>query len=229
MPVIRLAAFASLVLLAGCRVDAIAPVDLSTIHKAATTGEPIEVTARLLLTFTSPRWCEDLGAGLVTALGGAGLNMVPVSCGQEPVGTNWHGELRMPIRLDAAAHDKTLEGGDVAASLSVVSGVENTDSVVLVARLDAQRLKSARERLLEIPAVQDNDDAQVFDLSISFLLKNDFAQTASLTVDAMTAEIDPKLAIPPGGVRTIALSPLGVAKLLEDRPIQVFAVKFHNE
>ncbi len=87
------------VLLGGCKVDAVVPVNLSDIDKVLAAKPPVEITARLLLTFTSRKWCEDMGASLVVTLQGAGLNMMPVGCAQDPDGMSWHGELRMPVRV----------------------------------------------------------------------------------------------------------------------------------
>lgn len=214
------------VLLAGCQVDAIAPIKLSDIEKAVSTKQPSELTARLLLTFRSQDWCEDLGASLVVTLKSSGLDMAPVACAQDPDGTNWHGELRMPVRLAAVSDDEKT--GDLA-SIAVKPGEGVPASLSLLLRLDTPRLTAARERLLSLPAAQDNDDARVFGLSFTFMLRNDTAKPALLTLDAMTTESDAALAIPPGGTRTITLSQPGVDKLLHEQAIEAFSVRYGTE
>ena len=224
MPAIRLMAVAIAVLLAGCRVDAIVPVNLSDVRKAITSNEPAEVTVRLLLTFTSRAWCDDMGASLVMSLRGSGLNMMPVSCTQEQGSAKWHGELRMPIRLDPLPGEKAAEGDGAFASLAVKPDRDDGGALSVTAYLDAPRLKSAQASLLEFPAAQENADARIFDLSVTFMVKNDLAEVAALKFDAMTTEIDTALAMPAGAVRSITLSPLGVEKLLQEQSVQVFSM-----
>ncbi|MFO0993096.1 MAG: hypothetical protein U1E67_14320 [Hyphomicrobiales bacterium] len=188
--------------------------------------QPSELTARLLLTFTSKAWCEDMGASLVVTLKSSGLDMMPLACAQDPDGTNWHGELRMPVSLAAV-----FEGEDTGdlASIVVKPVASSPGSLSVILRLDTPRLTAAREKLLSLPAAQDSDDARVFGLSFTFMLRNDTTKPALLSVDATTTESDATLAIPPGGTRSITLSQPGVDKLLHEQAIEAFSLRYDTE
>jgi len=221
----RVVVLACALLLAGCKVDAIAPVNISDIDRALSTKQPVDLTARLLLTFTSRKWCEDMGASLVVTLKSAGLDMTPVACAQDPAGTNWHGELRMPVRLKSTVGSGATANGDLA-SLEVRPNGEKPDAYSIVAHLDVPRLEAARERLLALPAAQDTDDARIFDLSVTIMLRNDRAKPAILDGGAMTSEADAQIIeIPVDGVRTISLSNSGVNKLLSERSVVLFSIR----
>jgi hypothetical protein len=218
--ILTIAAIAASLLLAACRIDAIVPVKLSDIEKAETLKQPIEVTTRLLLTFTSRNWCEDMGASLVVSLKGSGLNMAPVSCIQDQGSTDWHGELRLPIQITSSRGN--AENGDLT-SLVVKSGAENPKKLSVMAHLDAGRLKAAQERLLNLPAAQGNEDARIFDLSITFMIKNDLTSSATLNFDAAMAGIENALEVPAGGVRAVTVSQTGLEKLLKEQSAEIFS------
>lgn len=217
----RAVALALAVFLAGCKVDAIAPVNISDIDKALNTKQPVEITARLLLTFTSRAWCEDMGASLVVTLKGSGLNMTPVACNQDPAGTNWHGELRMPLRLAFVPADAKETTGDLA-SLQVRTVQSDPARLSLVIGLDVPRLDAARERLVSLPAAQDKADARIMDLSAHIMLRNDRDETAILDVGPTTTESDASIEIPAGGARTVSLSRSGIDKLLSEGAADLF-------
>lgn len=217
-----LAVLGILPLLVGCKVDAITTVNLSDINNAVTAREPVDLTTRLLLTFTSSTWCENMGASLVVSLNDAGLNMTPVACAQDPDGNAWRGELRMPIRLVSILSGRADETR--LASLQAKPSSENPNILSLVAHLDVPRLNDARERLLRLPVARDSEEARVFDLTVTIMLRNDLAKTAVVQVDAMTSEAGALIEIPAGGVRTFSLSKQGLESLYREQSAEVLRV-----
>lgn len=211
------------VLLSGCQVDALAPLKLSDIERSVTAKQSTGLTARLLLTFTSKTWCEDMGASLIVTLKGSGLDMSPVACAPDPDGTDWHGELRMPVRLASVSEDENT--GDLA-SIAVKPIASSPGSLSLVMRLDTTRLTAARKKLLSLPAAQETDDARIFGLSLTFMLKNDTAKPAFLAVGAMTTEMTGNLELPSGGTRSITLSQAGIDKLLHEQSLEAFSLRY---
>jgi len=218
---IRAAVLACALVLAGCKVDAIAPVNIGDIDRALSTNQSVDLTARLLLTFTSRKWCEDMGASLVVTLKSSGLDMTPVACAQDPAGTNWHGELRMPLRISLASGDAAGMSADLA-TLQVRSMQTAPDRVLLVLGLDAPRLAAARERVMRLPAAQGDADARIMELSVHIMLRNDRDETAILDVGPTTGETDARIQVPAGGTRTVSLSSSGIEMLLSEGAANLF-------
>ena len=212
------------VFLGGCRVDALTPVNLADIDKVATAKQSIEATARLLLTFSSGQWCEDLGASLVVVLKSSGLNMAAVSCAKDPESAEWHGELRMPVRI-VSDENAGAASGELAL-LAVKADAGKPGALSIVAHLDGPRLNAARERLVSLAAARDSGDASTLDLTVIILIRNDLAKDAILAVNAMTTETDPQVVLPAGGARAVTLSKAGMEKLLQEQAVEFLSIEY---
>jgi hypothetical protein len=187
---------------------------------------PATVATRVLLTFTSGEWCRDMGVSVIAALNSPALGLDPIGCQEDPKKQgSWHGELRLRTKLTVT--DVGLEpdmaallDGDLAR-IGIAADQNQPSTVSLAVFLDMPRLEAARARLLTFPALQGLADLQKMDLGISFILRNDLSQPATLIFDGSTTEPQPTLLMPAGSTRTVALSADAMTKLAAGKPVLI--------
>ncbi|HEX5691253.1 MAG TPA: hypothetical protein VFX76_14665, partial [Roseiflexaceae bacterium] len=67
-------------LLAGCQIEASAPMRAFDIKNTSENGAPVAVAATVTATFASKSWCQDEGAMAIQALGSGNVPIQPLSC-----------------------------------------------------------------------------------------------------------------------------------------------------
>jgi hypothetical protein len=224
-------------MLAGCNIEANAPMRTSDIQNVAQTSVPVPVNAAITASFASKSWCRDEGAMAIRALGSADVPIQEVSCQNDPNGPEAAvGQFQVStslIKTTGAANPQTVVGevlGNDLARFAVFPHGKHKDLLSVGLFLNLQQFQAAQAKLLAMPVFQRGGDTGTESYSFTVTVTNDTGAMQTFYLNNVAADIDPSyaesvLSLPPGASETITLGQAAQAQLLQQGWVNFFAIK----
>jgi hypothetical protein len=223
-------------LLAGCQIEASAPMRAFDIKNTSENGAPVAVAATVTATFASKSWCQDEGAMAIQALGSGNVPIQPLSCTKRDAsGGTSTGEFSLRtslVKTAGAANPQTvveevLDGDLVRFAVFPHGKRKHLLSVGIF--LDVARLEAAKAKLLSMPVFKQGGDTATMNVTLSLQVTNDLPKMAKFYLSNVAADADPSytesvLELPSGATETITLDPDSQAKLMQQGWVNFFAM-----
>lgn len=219
--------------LAGCNIDATAPMSTAAILDSSQNGTTVPVAATINASFASKTWCRDEGALAIRQLGSADVPIQPVSC--TPAGDGAEGQFQVNttlVRTAGAANPQTVVAevlGPDLVRFAVYPHGKHKDLQSVGIFLNAAQLQQAQASLLAMPVFKRGDDTSDIVTTFSVNVTNTLPKTVKFYLTDVAADneggaSDAVLELPQGATENIALDPASRDKLLQNGWVNLFTM-----
>jgi hypothetical protein len=219
--------------LAGCRIDATAPLGTAEILNVAQNGTPTPVAAAITASFASKTWCRDEGAMAISQLGSADVPIQAVSCSAAGDGAEGQFQLTTSlVRTAGSSNPQTVVAevlGPDLARLAVYPHGKHNHLLSVGIFLNAAQLQQAQSSLLAMPVFKRGGDTGEIATTFSVNVTNTLPRTVKFYLTDVAADneggaSEAVLELPQGATENIALDPVSRDKLLQNGWVNLFTM-----
>lgn len=219
--------------MAGCDIEAVAPMTTGSIIQTAQNGNATPVQANVTATFASQDWCQDEGAMAIRQLGSADVPIVPQGC--TPAGKGATGQFAVTttlVRTEGAPNAQTVVAevlGNDLARLVVFPHGKHKHLLSVGLFLNTAQMQQAEAKLLAMPVFKRGHDTSQIVTNFSINVTNDLPKDAKFYLTDVAADNEGAsdgavLTLPQGGSENIALDDASKATLMQNGWVNLFTL-----